>query len=107
MTAMRVDPKARTVRAQGGLTWNLFNHETQLHGLAATGGVVWTTGIAGLTLGGGIGWLMGKHALALDNLLSVDLVLAGGNTMASGEEKLDLFLGAAWRGREFRGRRIL
>ena len=61
-------PQARTARAQGGLTWNLFNRETQLHGLAATGGVVSTTGIASLTLGGGIGWLMGKHALALDNL---------------------------------------
>src|SRR5215472_5982304 len=92
MTGIRVDPKARTVRAQGGLTWNLFNRETQLHGLAATGGVVSTTGIAGLTLGGGIGWLMGKHALALDNLLSADLVLADGNTMtASGEENSDLF----------------
>jgi len=50
MTGIRVDPEARTARAQGGLTWNLFNRETQLHGLAATGGVVSTTGISGLTL---------------------------------------------------------
>ena len=40
MTGMHVDPKARTARAQGGLTWNLFNRETQLHGLATTGGVI-------------------------------------------------------------------
>ena len=53
MTGIRVDPKARTAGAQGGLTWNLFNRETQLHGLAVTGGVISTTGIASLTLGGG------------------------------------------------------
>ena len=92
MTGIRVDPKARTAQAQGGLTWNLFNRETQLHGLAVTGGVISTTGIAGLTLGGGLGWLMGKHALALDNLLSVDLVLADGNAVtASNDDNADLF----------------
>jgi FAD/FMN-containing dehydrogenase len=92
MKGVRVDPKARTVRAQGGLTWNEFNRETQLHGLATTGGVVSTTGIAGLTLGGGLGWLMGKHALALDNLLSVDLVLADGRILtASQDDHADLF----------------
>jgi FAD/FMN-containing dehydrogenase len=92
MTGMHVDPKARTARAQGGLTWNLFNRETQLHGLATTGGVISTTGIGGLTLGGGIGWLMGKHALALDNLLSIELVLADGRVVtASAENNRDLF----------------
>ena len=92
MTGIHVDPKARTARAQGGVTWNGFNRETQLHGLATTGGVVSTTGIAGLTLGGGLGWLMGKHALALDNLLSVELVLADGRvvTASAGRER-DLF----------------
>jgi FAD/FMN-containing dehydrogenase len=86
MTGMRVDPAARTARAQGGVTWNLFNRETQLHGLATTGGVISTTGIAGLTLGGGIGWLMGKHALALDNLLSIELVLANGSMVTASED---------------------
>ncbi|MBX6744749.1 MAG: FAD-dependent oxidoreductase, partial [Acetobacteraceae bacterium] len=56
MKGIHVDPNARTARAQGGLTWGEFNRETQLHGLATTGGVVSSTGIAGLTLGGGIGW---------------------------------------------------
>ncbi len=92
MKGIHVDPKARTARAQGGLTWNEFNRETQLHGLATTGGVVSTTGIAGLTLGGGLGWLMGKYALALDNLLSVDLVLADGRILtASKDDHPDLF----------------
>jgi FAD/FMN-containing dehydrogenase len=92
MQAIHVDPKARTARAQGGLTWNGFNRETQLHGLATTGGVISTTGIGGLTLGGGIGWLMGKHALALDNLLSAEVVLADGKVVtASLDENPDLF----------------
>jgi len=92
MQGIHVDPQPRTARAQGGLTWGLFNRETQLHNLATTGGVISTTGIGGLTLGGGIGWLMGKHALALDNLLSVELVLAdGGVVRASEHEHPDLF----------------
>ncbi|MEA2790826.1 MAG: hypothetical protein QOG73_3232 [Acetobacteraceae bacterium] len=92
MTGMHVDPVARIARAQGGLTWNLFNRETQLHGLATTGGVVSTTGIGGLTLGGGLGWLMGKHGLALDNLLSADLVLADGRlARANEDDNPDLF----------------
>ena len=92
MKGIHVDPRTRTARAQGGVTWNEFNRETQLHGLATTGGVVSTTGIAGLTLGGGLGWLMGKHALALDNLLSVDLVLADSRFLtATKDDNADLF----------------
>jgi FAD/FMN-containing dehydrogenase len=92
MKGIHVDPKARTARAQGGLNWNEFNRETQLHGLATTGGVVSSTGIAGLTLGGGLGWLMGKHALALDNLLSAEVVLADARIVtASADENVDLF----------------
>src|SRR6185312_589129 len=57
-----------------------------------TGGVVSSTGVAGLTLGGGLGWLMGKHGLALDNLLSVELVTAEGKVLrASNDEEPDLF----------------
>lgn len=92
MKGIHVDPKARTVRAEGGTTWAEINRATQLHGLAVTGGVVSSTGVAGLTLGGGIGWLMGKHGLALDNLLSVELVTAEGNLLqVSKEEAPDLF----------------
>jgi FAD/FMN-containing dehydrogenase len=92
MKGIRVDPKARTAWAQGGVTWRELNRETQLHGLATTGGVVSTTGIAGLTLGGGLGWLMGKHGLALDNLRSAEVVTAEGRVLrASAEENTDLF----------------
>jgi FAD/FMN-containing dehydrogenase len=89
MKGLYVDPRTRSARAQGGSTWNDFNRETQLHGLATTGGVVSSTGIAGLTLGGGLGWLMGKHALALDNLLSVELVLADGRVVRADEKEND------------------
>jgi FAD/FMN-containing dehydrogenase len=92
MKGIRVDPQRRTVWAQGGATWGELNRETQLHGLAVTGGVVSSTGIAGLTLGGGLGWLMGKYGLALDNLLSVELVTAEGKVLqASALQEPDLF----------------
>ena len=92
MKGVHVDPKSRTARAEGGVTWAELNRETQLHGLAVTGGVVSTTGIAGLTLGGGLGWLMGKYGLALDNLRSVELVTSKGEVLrASKNEEPDLF----------------
>jgi FAD/FMN-containing dehydrogenase len=92
MKGLHVDPKTRTARAEGGTLWKEFNRATQLHGLATTGGVISTTGVAGLTLGGGLGWLMSRHGMALDNLLSVELVLADGKVVrASSEEHPDLF----------------
>ena len=70
MQGVHVDPAGRRAVAQGGLTWSDFDHETQAFGLAVTGGLVSTTGIAGFTLGGGIGWLLRKYGLTCDNLLS-------------------------------------
>ena len=61
MKSVRVDPGARTARAEAGVLWQEFDHETQAFGLATTGGTVGDTGVAGLTLGGGFGWLGGKH----------------------------------------------
>jgi FAD/FMN-containing dehydrogenase len=91
-----------TARAEPGLTWGEFDHETQAFGLATTGGVIPTTGIAGLTLGGGIGWLMGKHGLSCDNLLSVDLVTADGQLLhANATENADLFWGVRGGGGNF------
>ena len=75
-----VDPLARTVRAQAGLTWAELNRETAAHGLAVTGGQISTTGVAGFTLGGGLGWLMGLYGLASDNLLSVEVVTAASSS---------------------------
>ena len=92
MRGVHVDPRARRARAQGGATWGDYNRETQLHGLASTGGVVSTTGVGGLTLGGGLGWLLGKHGMAVDNLRAVELVTATGEVVrASADEHPDLF----------------
>ena len=82
MKGIYVDVHGKTVRAQGGVLWKELNRETQIHGLATTGGVVGTTGIAGLTLGGGLGWLMPKYALALDNLHTQALGFRGRNFSA-------------------------
>ncbi len=92
MKGIRVDPEARTVRAQGGATWGDLDHATHPFGLATTGGIISTTGIAGLTLGGGIGYLTRGLGLSVDNLISADVVTANGKLIhASDEENADLF----------------
>ena len=102
MKGMWVDPLARTARAQAGLLWGEFDHETQRFGLATPGGIVTHTGISGLTLGGGLGWLMRRHGLTCDNLLSADVVTADGELVrASAEENADLFWGLRGGGGNF------
>jgi len=102
MKSVRVDPVGSTARAEAGLTWGEYNRETQAFGLASTGGVVSTTGIAGLTLGGGLGWLHGKHGLSCDNLLSADIVTANGRLLtASADQHPDLFWGLRGGGGNF------
>ena len=92
MKGTYVDPGRGTVRAQGGVTWGGYNRAAHVHGLATTGGVISSTGVAGLTLGGGLGWLMGKHGMAIDNLLSAELVTADGQVRSVSEEsEPDLF----------------
>ncbi len=92
MRGVRVDAKARTAIVDGGVTWREFNRETQLFGLGATGGVISSTGVAGLTLGGGFGWLMPKYGMALDHLQAVTIVLADGRVVrASEDDHPDLF----------------
>ena len=95
MRSTHVDADRLRARAGGGAKWIDFDHETQAFGLATTGGTVGDTGIGGLTLGGGIGWLAGKYALACDNLVSADVVLADGRvvTASGGGEYDDLFWG--------------
>ena len=102
MKSVHVDPVRQTARAGGGATWGDFDHETQAFGLATTGGTARPTGVAGLTLGGGHGFLMRRFGLACDNLLSVDVVTAGGKLItASTTENADLFWGVRGSGWNF------
>jgi FAD/FMN-containing dehydrogenase len=92
MRGVRVDPAARTARAEGGATWGEFNHATGAFGLASTGGIISTTGVGGLTLGGGIGYLCRGLGYSIDNLRSADVVTADGQlVIASPTEHEDLF----------------
>lgn len=92
MRGVRVNPERQTARAEAGALLSDLDHETQAFGLAVTTGVVSHTGIAGLTLGGGQGYLMCKHGLTIDNLLSVNMVLADGRFVTASEtENEDLF----------------
>jgi FAD/FMN-containing dehydrogenase len=102
MNGVYVDPTTKLVRAQGGATWGDCDRETQLFGLAVPGGVVSTTGIAGLTLHGGVGHLRRKHGLSIDSLLSVDIVTADGRLRrASATENEDLFWAVRGAGSNF------
>src|SRR3712207_5606833 len=102
MRGVHVDPQARTVRAQGGATWGDVDRETQVFGLAAPGGVVSTTGIAGLTLHGGMGYLRRKYGLSIDSLLSVDIVTADGQVRtASADQHEELFWAVRGAGSNF------
>lgn len=92
MKGIRVDPAARRVRVEPGCVWGDVDHATHAFGMAAPSGFVSTTGVGGLTLGGGIGYLTRRYGLTIDNLLSVDMILADGRFVtASATENPDLF----------------
>ena len=102
MRGIRVDPEGRTARAQAGVLLGELDREAQAFGLAVPAGIVTHTGLAGLTLGGGVGWLERKYGLTIDQLLSVDLVTAGGEFVKASEtENADLFWGVRGGGGNF------
>jgi FAD/FMN-containing dehydrogenase len=92
MRGVWVNPSTRTAHAQGGCLLGDVDRETQVHGLAAVLGFISNTGIAGLTLGGGFGYLTRRFGWTSDNVLSMDVVTAGGRVVrASEKENSDLF----------------
>ncbi len=102
MKMIRVDPQSRTARAGAGALWRDFDHETQAFGLATPGGLISSTGLAGLTLGGGFGYLSRQFGMSCDNLISADVVTADGKlVIASENENADLFWGLRGGGGNF------
>jgi FAD/FMN-containing dehydrogenase len=91
MREVDVEPEARIAHSQGGATWLDFDAATQAFGMAAPGGIVGSTGVAGLALGGGIGHLTAERGLTCDNLVGAELVTAEGSVIrASDDENPDL-----------------
>ncbi len=92
MTGIRVNPADKSVRVEAGCLWGDVDHATHAFGMAVPCGFISTTGVAGLTLGGGIGYLSRRYGLTIDNLLSVDMVLADGSFVtANHQQNSDLF----------------
>ncbi|MBO0884473.1 MAG: FAD-binding oxidoreductase, partial [Mycobacterium sp.] len=92
MRGLSIDPQRRVAWAQPGLTWGTYAESADAYGLATSAGDTATVGVGGLTLGGGIGWMVRKHGLAIDNLLSAEMVTADGRLLrVSADEHPDLF----------------
>jgi FAD/FMN-containing dehydrogenase len=92
LSAIEVDPEARTARAQAGLTTGAYTAAVQAHGLVTGFGDTASVGVSGLTLGGGVGYLVRKHGLAIDSLLAAELVTADGQILEIDDERHpDLF----------------
>ena len=102
MRSVKVDTDKQVAEVQTGATWGDFDNATQKYGLSSTGGLVSTTGVAGLTLGGGVGWLVRKHGLCCDNLLEAEIVTADGSLLKiSPKENAELFWGIRGGGGNF------
>ena len=102
MRSVEVDSDARIARANGGATWLDFDAATQAFGLATPGGVVGSTGVAGLTLGGGIGHLTAQHGLTCDNLVGAEVVTPDGTVVhADADDNADLLWGLRGGGGNF------
>ena len=102
MKKVEVDPGEKIAHVEMGATWSDFDIATQLHGLSTTGGLISTTGVAGLTIGGGVGWLVRKHGLTCDNLIEAEVVTAEGKLIKTSLlENPDLLWGIRGGGGNF------
>ena len=87
MRGVAVDPDARLATSEGGATWSDFDAATQAHGLVTPGGVVGSTGVAGLAFGGGIGHLTAQYGFTCDNLVAAELVTPGGDVVRTSDDE--------------------
>ncbi len=102
LNAIQIDPETRTARVQPGARSGELADAAHAHGLALSTGDTSSVGLGGLTLGGGIGWMVRKYGLAIDNLLSAQMVTAQGVVVrASATENAELFWGLRGGGGNF------
>ena len=102
LTNVAIDTEAQRARAGGGALLGHLDQASLASGLVTTAGVVSHTGVGGFTLGGGFGRLNRKYGLAVDNLVSAEVITADGQIRtASADENADLFWGLRGGGGNF------
>ena len=95
MRQVIVDPHTRVAIVAGGAKVKDVAAAAGAHGLVAALGNCGEVGVSGLTLGGGYGPLNGQYDLAVDNMLSAEMVLADGRRVTTGgDEEPELY----WKG---------
>ncbi|KZW04131.1 FAD-binding domain-containing protein [Exidia glandulosa HHB12029] len=88
----RLDAASKTAAIGAGTRWSDVYAAMDGTGLNVVGGRNPAVGVAGFTLGGGYSWKSSQFGLAIDNVLSVKIVLPNGvPTVASATENPDLF----------------
>ena len=92
MRGVRIDPAARTARAEAGALWQDVTVPAGEHGLAALAGTSPNVGVTGYTLGGGLGWLARRYGLAANSVTAAEIVTPDGRLRrADAEHEPDLF----------------
>jgi FAD/FMN-containing dehydrogenase len=102
MKRVKVDPAKHVARAEPGIQVAQFDNVVAPSGLAASLGACPDVGVGGLTLGGGNGWLESVYGTACDNLMSVEVVTADGESARSNaNERPDLYWAMRGAGANF------
>jgi FAD/FMN-containing dehydrogenase len=92
MRGVRVDPDARTARAEAGALWQDVTVPAGQQGLAALAGTSPNVGVTGYTLGGGMGWLARRYGLAANSVTTAEIVTPDGRLRrADADHEPDLF----------------
>src|SRR6516225_582783 len=84
MRGVRIDPAARTARAEAGAQWQDVTVPAGEDGLAALAGSSPGVGVTGYTLGGGLGWLARRYGLAANSVTAAELVTPDGRLARAG-----------------------